>query len=101
LTDQYRQLRDLNAAETSDRAAIDKVYDEIFKTERQFVQASVDARVAAEKLLTDDQKKVYARWRRGEQCSCFRFAISPAGASAPWSRCSPVTPANRHHSTRG
>ena len=70
LQDQYSTLRKLNAAETPDRAAIDKAYDEIFKTERQFVQVSVDATEKAEKLLTDDQKKVFTRWRRAGPGPC-------------------------------
>ncbi|MEN8174858.1 MAG: Spy/CpxP family protein refolding chaperone [Pseudomonadota bacterium] len=70
LQDKYSELRKLNAAETPDRAAVGAVYDEISKIERQFVTASADAREAAEKLLTEDQKRAFTRARGGGVGPC-------------------------------
>jgi Spy/CpxP family protein refolding chaperone len=67
LQDQYRRLRDLNAQQDPDRAAVDKVYDKIFQTERRFAATTLDAREEVEKVLTDEQKRVFTRWRRGAQ----------------------------------
>lgn len=70
LRDQYAKLRDLNAAETPDKNAIDATYDEIFKMRRQFVQATTDARAKADKVLTLKQREALARWRWGGPGPC-------------------------------
>ena len=70
LQDQYAKLRDLNAAETLDKSAIDAAYDEIFKLRRQFVQATTDAQVKADKLLTAEQRQAVTGWRRGGPRPC-------------------------------
>jgi len=68
--DQYTKLRDLNAAETPDKGAIDATYDDIFKLRRQFVQATTDARAKADKVLTAKQRQALTGWRRGGPGPC-------------------------------
>lgn len=73
LQEQYSKLENLNAATTVDKAAIDAVYDEIFKLRRQLVQTSTDARAETAKLLSDEQRKTFAGWRRGGPGPCVTF----------------------------
>ena len=70
LEDQYAKLRDLNAAEPLDKTAIDATYDEIFKLRRQFVEATTDARIKADKLLTPEQRQALTRWQWGGPSPC-------------------------------
>ncbi len=73
LQEQYSKLENLNAATIVDKAAIDAVYDEIFKLRRQLVQTSTDARAETAKLLSDEQRKTFAGWRRGGPGPCVTF----------------------------
>ena len=74
LEEQYSLLRDLNVAETPDKAAIDEVYDDIFKLRRQFVQATTDAKAELTKQLSAEQREAIAGWRRGGPGPCFTNA---------------------------
>lgn len=70
LQDQYARLQELQGAQTPDKGAIDATYDEIFKLQRQLVQATTDAQASADKVLTQEQRKAVGGWHRGGPGPC-------------------------------